>query len=279
MAFSFLASRVLAAEVTAGIDIESRVILSGERVTIGTGAGDTLRLGAPNVVPGHLTFQRAQGSSGWEYATSDRGHTTVDRGNPRTGLLRPGMWFVLGGATRIEIVRTAGPAGPRDTLKSAESKTVPLTIALPIMALLVAASIAVLRLNAGSNADEELSTAAWFTGNEPIDGALEACLASGLSPETRALGAAAVAGDQDALFRTALTAPAASAGAATVRLASEVLGIIAESHLLAREGRNLDASFALRRLENVLPVGNGDCPILRAARIDLAILELMGSTD
>ncbi|CAN0606640.1 unnamed protein product, partial [Ectocarpus sp. 12 AP-2014] len=51
---SFLAPKGLRAEVTEGIDLENAVMLIGQRVTVGSGPGDTLRLGAADIVPGHL---------------------------------------------------------------------------------------------------------------------------------------------------------------------------------------------------------------------------------
>ncbi|MGB3313215.1 MAG: hypothetical protein WBB85_02290, partial [Albidovulum sp.] len=61
-----------------------------------------------------------------------------------------------------------------------------------------------------------------------------------------------------------------------IELSGKVLALIADAHLLLLENKALEASGSLRRLEYVLPVGNGDCPILSAARLDLAILELWG---
>ena len=67
----FLAPKGFRAEVTEGIDLEHGIMLTGQRVTVGSGPGDTLRLGASDVVPGHLTFEKRADGKGWEYFTSD----------------------------------------------------------------------------------------------------------------------------------------------------------------------------------------------------------------
>jgi hypothetical protein len=276
MALSFATPKVLRAEVTAGVDLESAVLLTGERVTIGTGPADSLRLGSPDVVPGHLTFQRRKDGGGWEYFSSDRGRTTADKGNARTGPVRQGMSFILGGETRIEIRRVPAPPDLAKDDAGGRGTTVPLPVAISAMAAMTLAfalylgGLGDVSTNAG-----DLRTTPWFDGSASVENALESCLASGLSPEARALGAKTTMTEPDAPFRIALT-DASGAAAARADLAGRVRGIIAESHLLVMENRALEASEALRRLEYVLPVGNGDCPILSAARLDLAILELRG---
>ena len=280
MALGIFKPKVLRAEVTAGLDLESGVLLTGERITVGTGPGDDLRLGAQNVVAGHLTFQRTKTGGPWEYFSSDRGHTAVSNGNPRTGPVRPGLSFVLGGETRIDILSVPAPADLENNETAGSGTTVPLTVALPLMgAMLVAFALYIGALSGGSEGSGGLRTTPWFEGTSRIETALETCLASGLSPEARALGSAATSGQPDALFRASLAAESADPGRqAEVRadLAAKVLGHIADAHLLLRENKPLEASGSLRRLEYVLPVGNGDCPILSAARLDLAILELWG---
>jgi hypothetical protein len=276
MAFTFAAQKVLRAEVTAGVDLESGVLLTGERITIGTGSNDTLRLGARNVVPGHLTFHRQRGSAAWEYMTSDRGQTAVDAGNARTGPVRAGMSFVLGGETRIELRRVPAPPDLAKTETSTGGTTVPLPIALAAMAAMTVAFALYLGGLGGDRADgSALRTTQWFDGTASVEDALAACLASGLGPEARGLASRTGAAEPDALFRASLPGTP-DAAAARAALAAQVRGLIAESHLLLRENRALDASRTLRRMENVLPVGTGDCPILSAARLDLAILELEG---
>ena len=280
MALSFFTPKVLRVEVTEGIDLESAVILTGERITVGSGEGDTLRLGARNVVAGHLTFQRQKGSQTWEYFSSDRGHTVVSSGNPRAGQVKPGMTFSLGGETRLDILKTAAPADQGMDDAEASGRTVPLYIALPAMAVMAAAFLRYVGALAGGNQDGTgLRTSPWFHGTADIDAALQTCLASGLSPEARTLVSGTTMSEPDALFRAYLAAADTApnkAGRAKTDLATKVSGMIAESHLLFLENKMLEASQALRRLEYVLPVGNGDCPILSAARLDLAILELRG---
>ncbi len=283
MALGFLTAKMLRAEVTGGIDLESGILLTGERITIGTGPGDDLRLGAQNVVAGHLTLQRARGGGQWEYFTSDRGHTAVSKGNPRTGPVRPGLSFVLGGETRIDILSVPAPADMQKADATGTGTAVPLTVALPLMgAMLVAFALYIGTLSGGTVGSGGLRTTPWFEGTSGVEAALGTCLASGLSPEAQALGSAATKGQPDALFRAYLAAENAAPGRRSelkADLASQVLGLIADAHLLLRENKALEASRSLRRLEYVLPVGNGDCPILSAARLDLAILELWGGQN
>lgn len=282
MALSFLSAKALRVEVTQGVDLESGVFLTGDRITVGTAPADDLRLGSGDVVGEHLTFIRQPGAKGWEYFTSDRGRTTVDRGNPRTGTLRPGMWFRLGNDTRVDILRVAAPENLDASEAAEDKKEIPLAIALPIMgAMLVGVVLFMSSLGTDKNSGgAALRTAGWFVGSTPMEPALETCLATGVE-QSLTTGKTLVARDApDALFRDyVLSEPidAARAGEIRDQLAIQIKKTIAEAHLLAHENRYLDASETLRRLENVLPVGTGNCPILSAARVDLATLELRGT--
>ena len=130
-------------------------------------------------------------------------------------------------------------------------------------------AMAVMNMAGGSEPETSgLRTTVWFIGSADLRPAIETCLATGLSPEARLSDTDAQS--TDALFRAALTDPEA-----IDPLQQKVRAVIAETHLLAGENRAEDAARAIRRMENVLPVGNGDCPILRAARTDLAVLTLM----
>ena len=271
MAGGFLSPKILRADVTEGVDIERGVFLDGERITIGSGPGDDLRLGAAGIAPGHLTFTRREGKGGWEYFTSDTGETLVDRGNPRTGAVRAGMWFRLGPETRIDIARVPLPDSMKAAPGAGEKTEVPLTVALPLMALMLAGFgfylTSIGRDDAGGGAT--LATAGYFVGSVPLEPALDTCL------EAATAGGAAPlrvpASSPDALFRSYLAAPS---DAIRSELTERVRGLVAEAHLLAYEGRFGDASDRLRRIEHVLPIDRGACPVLSAARADLALLEL-----
>ena len=282
MALSFLSAKALRIEVTEGVDLESGVFLTGDRVTIGTGANDSLRLGSGDVVAEHLTLIRQPGAKTWEYFTSDRGRTQVDRGNPRTGTVRAGMWFRLGNDTRLDILRVDAP----ENLTPAEGgddgkKEVPLTVALPVMALMVVAfALYMVSLNSdNSSTGASLRTAAWFVEDAPLESSLDVCLETGIGQVTQLADTRVERSAPDALFREYVlvheTDPSL-AQAIHAELTTMIRKSIAMTHLLTRETRYLDASAELRRLENVLPVGNGNCPILSAARADLAVLEQMG---
>lgn len=272
---AMFAQKLLRAEVTGGIDLEAQVLLTGDRITIGSGVKDDLVLGARNVVEEHLTLIRIEGTREWEYFSSDRGQTDVDKGNPRTGKVRSGQGFLLGGETRIEILKTVPPEGFAEKAQTGEKTTVPLGVALPLMGLmLLGVAFVTTGLGRGSDTSGKLATAAYFTGASDLTEPLETCIASGLSTEAMAL-AGADPNAPDRLFR-AIQSGSEGTDELRTELKREIRQIIAETHLLVNENRGLEASQTLRRLENVMPVGNGDCPILRAARFDLAILDLEG---
>ncbi len=275
MALSLFAPKLLRAEVTGGLDLEAQVLLTGDRITIGAGQSDDLVLGARHVVVEHLTLQRHESGKGWEYFSSDRGVTTVDKGNPRTGTVRPGMWFNLGGETRIDILKTTPPPDMVIETQAGEKPQVPLAVALPLMGLMLVGVMAVTSGFGGSaEGDGALATTQWFEGSEPLEPYVKRCVEAGLGVEAQAL-AGSDPNAPDHLFRSILDGQDIQSSEFDA-LVSEVRGVIAETHLLFQENRYIEASSSIRRLENVMPVGLGDCPILNAARFDLAILELHG---
>ena len=274
---AFLGPKGFSIEVTEGIDLERTLLLSGQRVTVGAGPGDDLRLGARDVVSGHITFERRKDGKGWEFFTSDRGVTAVDRGNPRTGAVRPGMWFRLGHETRIDIRRAAVPDEIEiGTSGGDQPKTVPLGVALPAMGLMALAAVGfVVFAGAGQTDTGGMRTTGWVDRSAAIEPAVERCLASAgargrtISPDD----------PSSAFWRTVSLRQSdpAAARRAEADLIREVRAILTEAHFLARENMASDASEALRRMEYVLPVGLTDCPILSASRFDLALLELRGN--
>lgn len=276
----FFAAKGLRAEVTAGIDLEQGVTLKGQRVSIGSGPSDDLRLGAADVVAGHLTLERSADGTGWEYFASDLGFTLVEGGNPRTGLVRPGLVLQLGQETRIELVRTALPkeaavSGDTATPKDAP-QSIPLPVALGVLAGIGALVFAVMAgLGQGSSSGPSLRTTSLITQTRAIEGALETCLAEPRVP-TRPVTAA----DPAHAFWQVMTQRESDpmlAEAAHGELSRDIRALLTQAHLLAREGRAAEASDTLRRLEYVLPLGAARCPILAASRFDLALLELRGS--
>lgn len=273
---TFLSQKGFRAEVTEGIDLERGVSLAGERISIGSGPGDDLTLGARDVVPGHLTFER-RSDGGWDYFTSDRGTTTTDRGNPRTGKVRAGMWFRLGAETRLDLVRTAAApateAAPGAGPDEAAPTTVPLAVALPVMAVMAGAALFLMVGMGGSDgASSGLRTAPVVTGAIDLAPTLEPCLAVPRLP-TRAVAANDAASPFWRVMAFAETDPVA-ARLARADLEGAIRDILADAYLLAREKRYLDAAGVMRRMENVLPVGTARCPILEASRTDVAILEV-----
>ncbi len=275
---NILAPKGLRAEVTEGIDLEQSVLLTGARVTIGSGPDDDLRLGAADVVQGHLTLERRADGTGWDYFASDRGVTTVEGGNPRTGQVRPGMTIGLGRETQISLLRTTLPPTESRTQDDSVPTTVPLPTALALLGgLAVVAFVALTALGGGSGQGSGLSlrTTALVTAPRAVEEALETCLETDRSPRR------AVAADDPAyaFWQTIAhreTDPT-RANLASGELAAEIRELLTDAHLLAREGRPLEASATLRRLEYVLPLGASPCPILTASRFDLALLELRGS--
>ena len=271
---SLFGPKILRVEVTEGIDIESGAFLTGDRITVGTGANDTLCLGAGDITTEHLTLQKQPGGKGWEYFSSDRGVTQIDKGNPRTGTVRPGMWFRLGNETRVDILSVPMPDELKDTGGDGEKTEVPLAVALPILALMVA-GFAAFMMGFGRSGDGEgggLITTAWYLGSEPVTPYLDVCLETGATPTAGRVPQSA----PDALFRAHSTAAGSRADEIRDALAERVRTVVIDAHLLVNEGRYLEASQSLRGLERMLPVGEGDCPILGAARTDIAILTLQG---
>lgn len=274
----FFAAKGLRAEVTAGIDLEQGVTLTGPRVTIGSGPSDDLRLGAADVVPGHLTLERSADGTGWEYFASDLGLTRVEGGNPRTGPVRAGLVLHLGHETQIELIRVPLPkeAAGETAPSEAAAKTVPLPMALALLGGIAGlAFVVVAGLGQGGSDGPSLRTTSLITQTRAIEGALETCLAEPRSPDRPV-----TASDPAHAFWQVMTrrsSDPALAEAAYAELSDAIRALITRAHLLAREGRADEASDTLRRLEYVLPLGAADCPILAASRFDLALLELRGS--
>lgn len=254
-----------AAEVTSGIDLESRIPLTGDRITVGSGSDDDLQLGAVDIVREHLVFQRND-KGGWEYFTTPSGVTAVDKGNPRTGPIRAGMWFRIGQETTVTLKKADVPAGEA---KGNDGK-VPLTLAIPMMIVMTAAALFFVMSAGGPTNESGLQTAGWYIGTSDIAPALDSCLAHDLTPPAYAT-ASAIDGPFWAYMADKTATDTRSA------LQQTVQNIIAETHILASENRHLAASQALRRIEYVLPLDRLACPILDAARIDLALLELRGT--
>lgn len=273
---NFLAPKGLRAEVTEGIDLEHGVMLTGDRVTVGSGPGDDLKLGAADIVHGHLTFERRADGSGWDYFSSDRGVTVVDRGNPRTGQVRPGMSIRLGRETQIELIRAPLPATPAGAKDDQVPTTVPMPVALGLLGGIAALAVFVMvGLGGGDTQSLSLRTTPYLSGSDAITSALETCLATPRTPN-RTVDAEDPASPYWQVMAFRGTDPA-RATAAQANLVEAIREILTSTHLLSRENRALEASGNLRRLEYVLPVGTADCPILAASRFDLALLELRGS--
>jgi hypothetical protein len=280
MAISFLTPKIMRAEVTSGIDIEQGIFLSGDRVTIGSGAQDDLQLGASDIAEEHLAFAYDSASKKWEYFASDRGATAVDKGNQRTGRVRTGMWFVLGQDTKLEIKSVPRPPELSEAPEqSGANSEIPLTIALPIMGLLTLAALAVVFGFGGNQSDgPQLRTLAWYSGQADIGPALDQCLETGRQQAAENGTTVVPASSPDALFRAYVAQAESNPQAATEyrdQLMRETRQIIAQAHIKAGSERYLESSSELRRLRNVLPVGLGNCPILSAARHDLALWEVI----
>ena len=270
----FFSARGLRAEVTEGIDLEQGVTLTGARITIGSGPRETLRLGATDVAPAHLTFERRADGKGWDYFTTDQGFTEVDHGNPRTGKVRAGMWFRLGHETRIDLVRADVPAttepGSDDT-----PNTVPLPVALGILGALAAVAVFVSVGIGGNSSGPSMQTTGYVTGADDLATALESCLQETVRAQ-RAVASNDPASPYFRIMEYRGSEPA-RATSAQADLTEKVRGLLADAHFLLRENKLLEASGTLRRLEYVLPVSVANCPILAASNFDAALLEVRGS--
>lgn len=270
------APKGLRAEVTEGIDLENAVMLSGQRISVGSGPGDTLRLGAADVVPGHLTFERRADGRGWDYFTSDRGATQVDKGNPRTGRVRAGMWLRLGHETRIDLASAPLPKAPAgEKTDQGEPTAVPMPVALGVLGAIVVGALFATGGLSGAPAEKAYRTAQWAAGGGNLTAALDACLSTTVAPNR-----AVAANDPASSFWRVMTqrnSDPTAAKTAHSDLQKAIREILADAHLLSLENNDLEASQTLRRLEYVLPVGAENCPILTASRFDLALMEVRGS--
>jgi hypothetical protein len=270
----FLSAKGFRAEVTEGIDLEQSVLLTGARITIGSGPRDSLRLGAADVVPAHLTFERRADGKGWDYFTTDQGFTEVDNGNPRTGKVRAGMWFRLGQETRIDLARADVPASTAPG-SDQTGNTVPLPVALGILGALAAAAVFVSVGFGGNPSGPAMKTTGYVAGSDDLTTALESCLTETMRAQ-RAVAASDPASPYFRIMEYRGSDPA-RAITAQAELIANVRGILADAHFLVRENKLLEASGTLRRLEYVLPVSITDCPILAASNFDAALLEVRGS--
>lgn len=272
---SLFGKKTFRIEVVDGIDIESALTLTGDRMSVGTGPGDDLRLGEADVVAAQVVFQRKAGD--WEYAVSDRGTTIVSGGHPRTGKLRAAQELRLGGVARLVVRRVAAPveAPAGGTAGQGATPSVPLGIALPVLGLIVVGAFLVAgQLQRDGQSAPLLASTRWFAQDEPLEPAVDRCLAASEGLEDIPVGRNA----PDWAFREWLRAadPAAPAArAARAALIDETRDSITRAHFLHLDGRNAEASAIFRRLEYVIPMGSRECPILAAARRDLAILQMM----
>lgn len=269
-----LKQKGIKAEVVEGVDLEEAVFLTGERVSVGSGPDDTLRLGGARIVPGHVVFARAENGRGWEYFTSGAGEVEISSGNPRTGPARPGLTFRLGADTVLKLTREALPAELLET-GGEEKKEIPLVIALPIMAALaIGFGVYVNALTSGgSTGATGLRTAPWLIDLPAYGRALDVCLqAAGADTAQRV-----PAGAPDAAFRaySAAAAEAREGDLPDLRLAlgRQVRSLIVDAHLLAGEGHFAEAAETLRRVPPMLPTGNETCPINTAARADFSVFQ------
>jgi hypothetical protein len=269
------ARKALRAEITEGVDLEEGAFLTGERLSVGTGPEDDLRLGGAGIVPGHVVF--AKGEKGvWEYFTSGAGSVEVSSGNPRTGRLRPGMTFRMGPDTVMKVTRAVPPAELAETGAAGEgAKEIPLAVALPVMALFVIGAGVAAQMMSGGGRDAEtvFATAPWLAELPRYGAALDRCLeraGEGAVPRVprdapdaafHAYAAARAEGRADALAELRLA------------LGRQVRSEIVDAHLLVQEGRYGDAAATLRRVPPMLPTGNDPCPINAAARADASALE------
>ncbi len=269
-----LKQKGIKAEVVEGVDLEEAVFLTGERVSVGSGPDDTLRLGGARIVPGHVVFARAENGRGWEYFTSGAGEVEISSGNPRTGPARPGLTFRLGADTVLKLTRQALPAELLET-GGEEKKEIPLVIALPIMAAVaIGFGVYVNALTSGgSTGATGLRTAPWLTDLPAYGRALDVCLqAAGADTAQRV-----PVGAPDAAFRaySAAAAEAREGDLPDLRLAlgRQVRSLIVDAHLLAGEGHFAEAAETLRRVPPMLPTGNETCPINTAARADFSVFQ------
>ena len=265
-------------EVIDGVDLEEAIFLTGERVTIGSGQDDNLRLGGARIVPGHVVFAKSEAGKGWEYFTSGAGEVEISSGNPRTGPVKAGVTMTLGPDTVIKITREALPEELQEAAED-EKKEIPLSIALPVMAVFVVAFVIYIQIltGGGGNSGPGLRTQTWLTNLPNYGQALDVCLEAA-GPETVER---VPAGAPDAAFRaySAAVVQGREADLPDLRLAlgRQVRAMIVDAHLLLRENRFAEAADTLSAVPAMLPTGHAACPINSAARADFSVLERRAS--
>lgn len=269
--------KVFCLEVTQGIDIEKKTYLNGTRVTIGSGDSDTLHIGASDVCQGHLVFQRPNSRSDWEYQSSDAGLTQVRRGNPRSGKLRAGQSFQIGATTRISVRRIATPADLKEQAGGDGKTELPLYAALAAIALISFAGVFAANAMTGgdrSALSEASETHRWFEAPTTFTPELKECLASA---EASWRVERIPMSEPDALFHSWLESRLIADGRETMffeKLRKELGQAVVKAQILIQGGDRRGGAEALREIENRLPISAQDCPITRAARADIAALEL-----
>jgi hypothetical protein len=266
--------KVFQVEVIDGVDLEEKTYLTGDRVSVGSGGDDDLRLGGGRIVPGHVVFARSENGKGWEYFTSGAGEIEISKGNPRTGPVRAGLTMRLGPDTRIKITREPLPPELADE-GGDEPKEIPLAVALPVMAVFaVGFAFYVQMLTSDGPQDTSgLQTAAWLTDMQGFGRNLDVCLAAA-GPETNVL---VPADAPDANFRAYSLATVEGTeeevGALRLTLGRAVRRQIVDAHLLVDQNRFGDAADELRDVLAMLPTGNAACPINSAVRSDFSVLQ------
>jgi len=267
------ARKAFRVEVIDGVDLEESIFLTGDRISVGSGPADDLKLGGARIVPGHLVFARSEKGEGWEYFTSGSGEVEVDRGNPRTGPVRAGLTMTLGPDTRLRVTREPLPSELAGS-GSEEKKEIPLVVALPIMAVCLVGFGLYVQMLASGDAEGGLSlqTQRWLTDLPDYGQALDVCLeAAGAATASRV-----PSGDPDASFRAYSAAKVTDPDRLPelrLALGRQVRSLIVDTNIMASEGRYADAAEQIRRVPPMLPTGTAPCPINSAARTDFATLD------
>ncbi len=269
---SLLTPKVLAVEVTRGLDLEHRAYLTGSRVTVGTAISDSLRLTDTETVAEQLVFEKADGAQSWSFHTSDSTETLANGAATRTGSVKPGLTFTLSPFTQVTIRSIPMP----DELKAAAAATkqeIPLSVALPgltavgMLFLFISGSIGPSEGSAGPT----LRTEAWYETPARFSRALTPCLDTARATlPTRQVPQTS----EEAPFQMWL---AAAQGGETedekiARLRSTIGRVIVDAQFQIQQGSYAEAVAHLESIERYLPVPAKGCPVNAAIQSDIAKL-------
>ena len=269
---SLFTPKVMVVEVTRGLDLEHRVYLTDNRVTVGSATTDSLQISDQQTVSEQLVFEKGDGEKKWSFYTNDSADALNSLGNTRAGTVKNGLVFSLSPYTQVTVRNIPMP----DELKAAQAATkkeVPLSVALPgltaigFVFLFVSGSIGAVPTDTAPN----LRTEGWYNAPALFSRALEPCLETARNMSTARLVPKA---SDEAPFQIWLAAArqGSSEKAALAPLRQQIGRVIVDAQLSIQQGAYSDAIARLQDIERHLPVSAKGCPVNAAIQSDISKL-------